>query len=190
MSTHHVTDDNHIVSADYGAVPRQHAYWVVPLCAAAATVCLVFVLISGLVYWRDQHASARAVARTRDDVLAAARADIATVNTLDYHDGLSAVRRWSAVTAGALHAQLVQRRYAVARAISSARISTSAVVSDPTVTTLDVNHGTATVLASVELTKMPVTGPSVIDSHRVTASMIRVRSTWLLADLQPRCCSP
>lgn len=166
-------------------VQRAGGRWITPLLAAASALALVFAVVSAAVWWHDGHNATRTAALTRDTVLKLARIDIATLNTMNSHEAVAGLQRWGGVTTGTLHVQIEHGMAAVAQTITSAKVSTSALILAAAVTGLDLNRGTATVIASVQLTKTPDAGASVVDRNRVKATMTRVGGTWRLSDLLP-----
>src|SRR4051812_14641082 len=83
-------------SPDPHEVAASHGRWAVPVCAAVAAVALVFAVISALSWWAAVRDSASTDAAARDAVLSQTRIDVATVNTVDFHDPATSLQHWSA----------------------------------------------------------------------------------------------
>jgi Mce-associated membrane protein len=154
------------------------------LLAGAAVMALAFAVVSGVVWWRAGHDGATAQAQARDAALVQARLDIATLNTLDYRAVDAGLTQWSAVTAGSLHSQIAQASATEKKIILNSKTVTKAVVLAAAVTSLNLGKGTASVIASVQVTKIPDTGTSVVDRNRVSATLSLVHGTWRLTNLQ------
>lgn len=152
---------------------------------SAVVLVTALVMASGLVaWWRADHDAEANRAAVRDVVLIAATTDIETMNTLDYRHVDAGLARWSAVTTGTLHDQLTQVS-AQDRALlaQQQKISTGKVVDAAVV---DLGDGTATVIASVEVTVRDGSNASAqptLKRNRFTADLVDVGGTWKLETL-------
>lgn len=155
------------------------------VCAVAAVVALILAVLAALDWHQADHSGSRAFAIERDDALVQAHIDIATINTLDYHDVKSGLDRWLSVTTGGLHHQISQASSSDTTQIKKAQVSTKATVLAAAVTGLDQSAGTASVIASVQVTKTPAGGKPVISRNRYKATLRKVGNQWLLTDLSP-----
>jgi Mce-associated membrane protein len=162
----------------------RHPQLVNALIAGVAALALVFAVISAVIWWQAGHGGDQARAEARDAVLVQARLDIATLNTLDYKNVNAGLAQWSAVTAGSLHSQIAQANTASKKIIQESKTVTKAVVLAAAVTSLDLRTGTASVIASVQVTKTPDTGASVVDRNRVSATLSLTNGTWRMTNLQ------
>lgn len=152
---------------------------------AVALVVALVVVITGLVaWWRADHSDEATRAAERDVVLISATQDIETLNTLDYRQIDAGLARWQAVTTGTMHDQLTQvgaadrKLLAKQHKVSSGRVIDAAVVA--------LGDGTATVIASVEVTVRDGTNPAVqptVKRNRFTADLVRTGGTWKLETL-------
>ena len=169
------------MTAETAAQPRWRALlpWAVLALAAA-------VMVAGLVaWWRADRDDALALADTRDDVLIAATHHIEVMNSLDYREVDQGLDQWLDVTTGTLRDSLTEvadeerQLLADQKKVSAGRVVDAAV--------LDIDGGTATVLASVEVTVQdgldPEAEPSV-KRNRYSADLVEVRGTWLLESLE------
>jgi Mce-associated membrane protein len=145
----------------------------------------VVVLVSGLVAWRttvgDEQLQRAAV---RDEVVAAATEQIATLNSLDYRDVDAGLQAWADATTGTLHDQLVQageqdRQLLVdQQKISEAEVLEAAV--------LELDDDTATVVAAVEVSIRDGATPDAepeLKRNRFSAQLVRTDGEWRLEDL-------
>ncbi len=162
------------------AVRRAHG--LLPIVAALLGL---IVAIYGLgTWWRAAHDERARQAAVRDTVLIAATQDIETMNSLDYRRIDQGLARWRAVTTGTLHDQLAQvgaddrTLLAQQHKVSTGKVIKAAVV--------DLGDGTATVIASVEVTVRDgndlASGPT-IKRNRFTADLVHTGGTWKLESL-------
>ena len=145
----------------------------------------VIVMVVGLLsWWRAAHDDNAARAAVRDTVLIAATQDIETMNTLDYRQVDDGLTRWRAVTTGTLHDQLAQvsaddrKLLAQQQKVSTGKVIDAAVV--------DLGDGTATVIASVEVTVRDGADPTAdptVKRNRFTADLVHTGGTWKLESL-------
>lgn len=150
--------------------------------AVALVACLAFA-VSALVVHLTSGSSAGGAAATRDEALLAARQDIVVLNTLDYRRVTSGLQRWSDASTGALHAQLARVSSDERKRIAAAQTVTTAKVLDAAVVNLDTAAGSATVIASVELTVHPAGKPAQLKRERLRAQLVRVGDTWKVSSL-------
>jgi Mce-associated membrane protein len=157
--------------------------WLVIVAAVLAVLALGYAAAGLAVHLAGRGDSSASVATARDDVVTAARIDIATLYTLDYRDPQAGLARWRAVSTGGFEQQIAQSGSTVATAISKAKLRTSGRVVAAAVTDLDAAKGTATVIASMDVTKTPASGKSATSRNRFRANMQRVNGVWKVADL-------
>ena len=161
--------------------PRRR--WLVLTVATAAAAAL-FAIVAGALWFTAANSSGLRVAEARDAAVAAARIDVATVNTLDYHSVRDGLARWAEVSTGTLHQQLTQVGDAEVKSIADAKAVTTATVLSVAATAVDPDRGTATVLASVNVRKQPATGAAVTSRNRFELAMQSVDGQWKLADVK------
>ncbi|HTZ45714.1 MAG TPA: hypothetical protein VMB79_17775 [Jatrophihabitans sp.] len=154
------------------------------LLAVLATAALVFAVLGWTGWWQADHDGSLGYAHSRDAVALAARQDIVLLNTLDYQHLDAGLQTWLAASTGTLHDQLSQVGAADRSSIVAAKTVTSGKVLAAAVTQLDDRAGTATVIASVEITVTPAGSKATVKRNRFTATMSRVGAAWKLSDLQ------
>jgi Mce-associated membrane protein len=154
------------------------------LLAGLAVLAVVFAVYGFTSWWRADHDSSLGYARTRDTVALAARQDIVVLNTLDYQQLDTGLQNWLGASTGTLHDQIAQVSAADKSSIAAAKTTTSGKVIDAAVTQLDDRAGTATVIASVEVTVTPAGGKAATKRNRFSANLTRVGAAWKLSDLQ------
>lgn len=148
-------------------------------------VSLVIAVTGSIAWWSAAHSKDLDTARTRDAVLIQATRDIGTLNSLDSGDVKAGLDAWKAVTTGTLHDQFSgldeQDRQLLSEQgkVSKGRVVEAAV--------LDLDGGTAEVIASVETTVTDAKDASaepVVKRNRFTATLVRSGGTWKVSDLQ------
>jgi Mce-associated membrane protein len=176
-------DDAEADDGDHGAGVRARSSTVTAVCAAVAVAALVFAAVAGVLWWRADHGTARKIGVAREQIDADARLAIVTVNTADYRHPSDALTNWLDVSAGALHSQFSQSRTTVVKVLAEAKMTTKAAVLDAAVTAVNLRKGTATVIASVNVTRTPAKGAVSTVRNRFRASMTRTGGGWKLANL-------
>jgi Mce-associated membrane protein len=169
--------------ADNAGPVRYRLSVLTAVCTIIAVAALVFASIAGVRWWQADHSTARKIGVAREQIDADARLAIVTVNTSDYRHPSDALANWLDVSTGALHAQFSQSRTTVIRLLARAKMITKATVLDAAVTALDLTKGTASVIASVNVTRSPATGAVSTVRNRFRASMTRIGGEWKLSDL-------
>lgn len=157
------------------------AWWLVALLLVAALVAASGVFMG----WQADRDPDRASAETRDTVLIETRQAIETMNTLDYRSVDKGVKAWSQVTTGTLRDQLAgvsaddRALLAEQKKISTGRVVDAAVI--------DVDDGSATVIAAVEVTVRDAAKPDsepTVKRNRFSADLVKVGGRWKLESLQ------
>lgn len=151
---------------------------------AMAAVVVVLVAV-GLLAWQapkpaEEPTGAAFAAETRDQVVVAASEAVEVLNTLDHRDVEGGVDAWENVTTGALHEELVAIGAEEAAALADAGAVSSARVVEAAVLDLDVDAGTAHVIAFTEVTVTPRSGPDAVNRHRYVVDLRRVDGRWLV----------
>jgi Mce-associated membrane protein len=179
------TEDTEYTAIDDPVGDRARRRRYSPVLVAAVVVVVLaaaFVAASGFAWWQAAHSRDRAQAISRDQVLLAARLDVTALNTLDYRSVSAGLQKWLSVTTGSLHDQIQQAQSSSEKIIAEAKIITTGVVLAAAVTAID--DKTATVIASVNVKKQPVTGTAVTTRNRFSATMTRVDGVWKVSDLK------
>ena len=158
----------------------------VPLVSAlvALLACVAFLVVAIVVHVRDDGPAAAPATAVRDAALLAARQDIVVLNSLDYRNVDQGLSRWLAASTGSLHASFEHVTAADRARITGAKSVTTARIVEAAVVSLDAVNGSASVIASVELTVTPPTGKAVIKRERQQADMTRVGGVWKVSGLQ------
>lgn len=161
---------------------RRVSRWTA-VCAVVAFAALVFAVVTGVGWWTSGHSSERRVGLARDAIIDDATNAIVTVNTSDYREPTAALDNWLTVSTGSLHSQFAQSRSAAAKLLGEAKMITKATVLDAAVTDVNLSKGVASVIASVNVTRTPVTGSVTTVRNRFRATLARVGGQWKLSDL-------
>ena len=152
---------------------------------ALVLVAALVAVSGGFMWWQADRDPDRAAAQTRDTVLIEARQAIETMNTLDYRSVDKGVKAWSQVTTGTLRDQLAgvsaddRTLLAEQKKISTGRVVDAAVI--------DVDDGTATVIAAVEVTVRDAAKPDsepTVKRNRFSADLVKTGGRWKLESLQ------
>lgn len=152
----------------------------VPLLVAGGVLvaCLAFAVVALVVYLTSNSSPDPSAAAARDTMLLSARQDIVVLNTLDYRDVDAGLKRWAAASTGTLHNSLTNVTASEKQHIVSAKSVTTAKVLDAAVVSLDTKAGSATVIASIDITVTPDGGKAVVKRERLRAELTRVGSVW------------
>ena len=154
------------------------------VCLVIALIAAVFMTAGCVQWWRADHDGAVDRARTRDLVMVAAHDNIETLNTLDYRDVEAGLKSWRAVTTGTLGSQLSNVGKDDLTILKDSKKITTGKVVDLALTRLDDKKGTATAIASLEITVKGTTGKPTVKRNRFSAELERVDGKWLLRKLQ------
>jgi Mce-associated membrane protein len=135
-------------------------------------------VVALVVYLTSNSSPDPSAAAARDTMLLSARQDIVVLNTLDYRDVDAGLKRWAAASTGTLHNSLTNVTASEKQHIVSAKSVTTAKVLDAAVVSLDTKAGSATVIASIDITVTPDGGKAVVKRERLRAELTRVGSVW------------
>jgi Mce-associated membrane protein len=146
-------------------------------------LALAFAGWAGWTWLSAEGDDSLAYATARDEVLAAGRAQVATLTTLDYHDVDAGIDRWLAVSTGGLRDELAATDDKTRQQLkANATVATGRVL-DAAVSELDTRSGTAKLLVSVEIATEKDGSPPGASRNRFVAGMSRVDGGWKLAAL-------
>ncbi|MGA4864390.1 hypothetical protein ACPCAC_03240 [Streptomyces lavendulocolor] len=151
--------------------------------AWTAVAVAVAALLCGLAGWSYAGAAGdgtRAYAEARDDALAAGRAHVARLSSVDAARPDAVRAGWLDATTGDLHTRLkgTDPRKGTGGA------STRATVTDAALTALDDRAGTAGLIATVSVTTTPAGGrPGGTDRKRLEAALARTGDGWKVTAL-------
>ena len=183
LETNADDDDTGTEGAGDAGPVRHRLSALTAVCTIVAVAALVFATVAGVLWWRADHSTARKIGVARDQIDADARLAIVTVNTSDYQHPSDALANWLDVSTGALHEQFSQSRATVVKLLAQAKMVTKASVLDAAVTELDLTKGTASVIASVNVTRTSASGAVSTVRNRFRASMTRIGGEWKLSNL-------
>jgi Mce-associated membrane protein len=175
-----VEEDVALVEED--ASPRRRNSLLVAA-VVLVVLALAYAVVGLVVYLRGTESSTASNAHVRDDVLAAARIDIATLRTLDYRDAKAGLEKWANVTTGTFHDQIVQDSPKQVSVIEAAKRVTVGKVVAAAVTDLNLSGGSAEAIATVDTTITPAAGTSTLDRNRYHATLRLDHGVWKIADL-------
>jgi Mce-associated membrane protein len=156
-----------------------------PLRAAVVLVVLaaVFAGWAGWTWWRAGADESLTYAQTRDEVLAAGRAHVALLTTLDSSDVDGGIDRWLTVSTGALRDELAATDAKTRQTLRQGGTVATGRVLDAAVSELDSRTGTAKLLVSVEIATSVRGGEPATKRNRFVAGLTRTGDRWLLSAL-------
>jgi Mce-associated membrane protein len=165
--------------------PEPAARSRVPIVTAAIVLaaCLAFVVAAVVVFATRDNSSGSNDANVRDTVLQQARQDIVVLNTMDYRDVDAGLKRWADASTGTLHNQVVRATAVEKQHLTQAKSVASAKVVAAAITSLDVADGSASIIASVDVTVKHSDGKSNVNRERLKGQMTRVGSVWKVGSL-------
>ncbi|MEV6645873.1 hypothetical protein [Amycolatopsis sp. NPDC051371] len=150
----------------------------------AAVLSVLAAGFTGWSWWRAAADDSYARGRERDAVLAAAGPELVTLNTIDYRSAGADVDRWIAATTGQYGKDLSgDRQVQIDRATTAKTVSTASLV-QAAVTEIDVSHGTARLLAVLDV-RVSTGGAAVSPRlNRLTVDVSRSSAGWKIAGVQ------
>jgi Mce-associated membrane protein len=156
-----------------------------PLRAAVALVvaALAFAGWAGWTWWQAGHDDSLAYAHARDEVLAAGRAHVALLTTLDSSDVDAGIARWLTVSTGPLRDELSATDPKTRQTLHDGGTVATGRVLDAAVSELDLRGGTAKLLVSVEISTSVRGGEPASKRNRFVAGLSRTGHDWLLSAL-------
>ncbi|MET9859309.1 hypothetical protein ABZY93_08255 [Streptomyces smyrnaeus] len=155
--------------------------WLAALLAAA----LLFCAFSGWLYWTAYSDDDLAYSRARDEALAAGRAHLATLNSIDAAHIPAGLREWRATATGPLSDELRRTEKKSAKTLRERGSSARAKVTDAALTSLDDTAGTATLIATLRIETTTRAGAPATDRKRMEAGLERTDDGWKLTSLAP-----
>lgn len=151
--------------------------------AAALAVTAAFAVWAGASYWQAAASASVTLGAARDQVLQAARQEIADLNTVQPGRISAWQARWLADTTGTEHTQVQQTDPAARAQIEKVRTSAQGTVTGAAVTSLDYQAGTAQVIATVRVRQTAPSGASDTVSNRYLARLTRTAAGWKISSL-------
>ena len=151
--------------------------WTLLVCAA-----LGFCAFGGWTYWYARSGGS-SLGQQRDDVVAAAREEIATLNTVDAGDLDFSVQHWISASTGTFHDGMVATSAQTKAQLAAAGSSAVGTVTDVAVTQLDLGAGTASVIATVHVAVTSKSGVQSAKRQRFDATLSHTPTGWKLTAL-------
>jgi Mce-associated membrane protein len=136
---------------------------------------------SGWSYWQAGRVPSVSLATERDQVLAAARREIAGLNSLRSADATASLRHWLTITTGSLHDQIRGLNAQYAAAVRQAGRTAVGRVSAIAVTAL--HPGTAEVIAVVQVSITAANGAAGTQVKRYQADLVLTSGGWKIGSL-------
>jgi Mce-associated membrane protein len=143
----------------------------------------LFAAWAGVRYWQVSRSAAATLGRARDQVLQAARPEIADLNTVQPGRIGTWEARWLADTTGTEHAHIQQTNPAARAQIKKVKTSARATVTDVAVIRLDSQAGTAQIIATVQVLQTAQSGSTDTVSNRYMAGLTRTAAGWKISSL-------
>jgi Mce-associated membrane protein len=156
---------------------------VLAVAAVLAVVAAVFAAVSGWSWHSAAESGTPALAQTRDQVLQAGELEVQNFNTLDYRHVGQGLTLWEQSSAGPLRAQIIAGRSQFERQVEQAKTDTTAKILDAALVTLNLQAGTAGIIAAVQLDVIPPQGAPVSKQARLEGQLTRTASGWKLTSL-------
>ncbi|MFE9382122.1 hypothetical protein ACFYMO_02615 [Streptomyces sp. NPDC007025] len=159
----------------------QGPVWLAALLVAA----LLFCAFSGWIYWRAHTDDDLAYSRARDRALAAGRAHLATLNSVDTAHIEADLREWRRAATGPLRDELRRSEKKSTKALRERGSTARAEVTDAALTGLDDTAGTATLIATLRIRTTTRSGTPATDRKRMQAGLERTEQGWKLTSVTP-----
>ncbi|SER96567.1 hypothetical protein [Streptomyces qinglanensis] len=153
--------------------------------AALLVAALLFCAISGWIYWRADTDDDLAYSRARDRALAAGRAHLATLNSVDAAHVEADLREWRRAATGPLRDELRRSEKKSAKTLRERGGTVRAEVTDAALTGLDDTAGTATLIATLRIRTATRSGTPATDRKRMRAGLERTEQGWKLTSVTP-----
>jgi len=154
------------------------------LLVVLAVLSVLAAAFSGWSWWRAAADDSLARGRERDAVLAAAGPALVTLNTIDYRTAAADVDRWITATTGQYGKDLTgDRQLQIDRAASARTVSTASLV-QAAVTEIDVPHGTARLLAVLDVRVSTGGNADAPRLNRLTVDVSHSPDGWKIAGVQ------
>lgn len=152
---------------------------------ALAVAAAVFALWGVLAWVSAAGDGDLATAAARDDALRAGREHVARLTTMDHSDVEAGLRSWLEVTTGPLRSELEDTDPATLHAVERAGTVATGAVLAAGLSEFNADHGTATLLATVEITTVAGDTEPVHVRHRYRAQLLHTDDGWKVAAFEP-----
>ncbi|MPZ84529.1 MAG: hypothetical protein GEV28_30735 [Actinophytocola sp.] len=153
------------------------------LAVLLVVLAVAFAGWAGWTWWRASGDESLGYAQARDEVLAAGRAHVTLLTTLDSSDVDGGIQRWLDVSTGALHDELAATDEQTRQTLRDGGSVATGRVLDAAVSELDTRAGTAKLLVSVEIATTVNAGAPATKRNRFVAGLTRSDHGWLLSAL-------
>lgn len=157
--------------------------WPLRIAIALVVVSLTFAGWAGWTWRRAGTDESLAYAQARDDVLAAGRAHVVLLTSLDTSDVDAGIDRWLTVSTGPLRDELASTDAKTRKTLQDGGTVATGRVLDAAVSELDTRAGTAKLLVSVEIATSVSGGEPATKRNRFVAGLTRTDRGWLLSAL-------
>jgi Mce-associated membrane protein len=157
-----------------------------PLLAVAIAVAVVAVGCAGWFGWSWYHAThsgSVASARLRDQVLREGEQAVQNFNTLDYRNLSRGLSLWQSSSTGTLHSEITNGQAQFRQAVLKAKTTTTALVLDAALTSLNPRSGTAGIIVALQITVKPQTGAATTKQSRLAGTLQLTNGVWKLSTL-------
>jgi Mce-associated membrane protein len=154
------------------------------LLAALAGLVVLVAAVGGLLWWLAATDPDVQLARTREVVLDAGSSALVELNTIAPDDAAAGLDRWERGATGPLLEQLRGQREQNLAAVRDAGTSTSARLLQAAVTEVDVERGTARMIAALEVTVRAADGGPASKRARLDAELARTPEGWKVAEVE------
>jgi Mce-associated membrane protein len=138
-------------------------------------------VVAALLWWQATTDPDLQLARTRDVVLDAGSRALVDLNTIAAGEVETGLDRWERTATGPLLEQLQEQREQNIAAVRSAGSSTSARLLRAAVTEVDVERGTARMIAALEVTLTAADGRVTPRRTRLDAQLVDTPDGWKVA---------
>jgi Mce-associated membrane protein len=151
--------------------------------AVLAAIAVIFAAQSGWSWYSAARSGTPPLAQTRDQVLQTAEQEVQNFSTLDYRHVSAGLNLWEQSSAGPLRAQIIAGRTQFERQVEQAKTVTTAKILDAALVTLNVQAGTASIIAAVQIDVTAPRGAPVSKQSRLEGQLTRTSAGWKLTAL-------
>lgn len=163
--------------------PARANPWPLRVAVLLVVAAVAFAGWAGWTWWQASSDESLGYAKARDEVLAAGRAQVTVLTTLDSSDVDGGIERWLEVSTGALRDELAATDDKTRQTLRDGGSVATGRVLDAAVSELDTRAGTAKLLVSVEIETSVDGGAPATKRNRFVAGLTRTEHGWLLSAL-------
>lgn len=165
------------------AIRRLYRDPVLAVAAVLAAAAAVFAAWSGWSWHSAAQAGPSALAQTRDQVLQTGEQEMQNFSTLDYRHVSQGLSLWEQSSTGALLEEITAGRSQFEQQVEQAKTITTAKILDAALVSLNVQAGSASIIAAVQINVIPLKGAAVSKQNRLEGQLTRTASGWKLTAL-------